>query len=63
MKPLINQILDYKKDQQERKENQRMLANHTRTLIAILKFPRLSDIYRRTNKSRMSKSEHRNFEQ
>ena len=34
-----------------------------KTLAAIMKFPRLCDMYRRTNKIRLSKAEYRDHEQ
>ena len=46
-KPLIAQLIQYKQDQDKRVENQNQMAQLIRILVAILRFPSLSDQFRK----------------
>ena len=56
---MIQQLVDYKRDQKERRDNQDELTEQMRKLMAILKFPNLSDQFRRIIRKRLSKQSHK----
>ena len=57
VKPLIEQAITFKRDQQERQENQIELSGHVRKLTAILKFPNLCEQFHRISHERMPETE------
>ena len=58
-KPLIQQVVLYKQDQDRRKDNQAQMSIQIRMLMAILRFPSLCEEFRRAAVQNLSKEENK----